>query len=91
MCVFEMGVHVGRGEGGKGEREGGGRQGEGAMGRRMGGGGKGSGVGTLCRMDLYVYDVFMCLVFVVLSSRDVGVHVERGGRGNGEKGRGGGE
>ena len=29
MCVFEMGVHVGRGEGGKGERARGGGQGEG--------------------------------------------------------------
>ena len=56
-----------------------------------GGGGKGSGVGILCRIDLYVYDVFMCLVFVVLSRKDVGVHVERGGRGKGEKERGGGE
>ena len=67
--------------GGKGERGG---QGKG----NRGGGGKGSGVGILCRIDLYVYDVFMCLVFVVLSRRDVGVHVERGGRGKGRRGEG---
>ena len=56
-CRERRGVHVGRGEGGKGERD---------RGKGNGGeGGKGSGVGILCRMDLYVYDVFMCLVFVV--------------------------
>ena len=63
----------------------GGERGEG-KGRGTGGGGKGSGVGILCRMDLYVYDVFVCLVF--LSRRDVGVHVERGEGGKGRRGEG---
>ena len=65
MLCFQDGCACRERRGGEGERARGGAQGEGAMGRRTGGRGKGSGVGILCRMDLYVYDVFMCLVFVV--------------------------
>ena len=36
-----------------------------------------------------MYSCVWCSLF--LSRRDVGVHVERGGRGEGEKGRGGGD
>ena len=56
----------GQGEGDRGRGKGKGNGGGGGNGKEnRGGGDKGSWVGILCRMDLYVYDVFMCLVFVV--------------------------